>query len=145
MATRRRKTGVGVNDPQSALDLLMRIEDEWMAQRLRGESDMTERLLTDDFQGGTSDGLVQSKTDFVRFIRSGFGKHESANHEHRHVVLHGEAAISTGIVALKSGNREHRFRYLRVFVNNHGEWRLIASQSARFATPEHALAHPTAS
>jgi hypothetical protein len=134
MATRRSKSGMGAADAQTAKDSLIEIEDHWMAQRLRGESDTTERLLADNFQGGTSDGLVQSKADFLQFIRDGHGIHESAQHLHRHIELHGQTAISTGVVALKSGNREQRFRYLRVFVNDDNEWRLIASQSARLKT-----------
>jgi hypothetical protein len=134
MATKRSKSGMGAVNAQVAKDSLIRIEDDWISQRLRGESDTTERLLADNFQGGTSDGLAQSKTDFLQFIRAGYGVHESAQHMHRHIELHGQTAISTGIVALKSGNRERRFRYLRVFVNDNNEWRLIASQSARLAT-----------
>jgi hypothetical protein len=122
---------MGAADAQTAQDSLIKIEDNWMAERLRGDSDTTERLLADNFQGGTSDGLVQSKADFLQFIRDGRGIHESAQHMHRHIELRGQTAISTGVVALKSGNREHRFRYLRVFVNDDNVWRLIASQSAR--------------
>jgi hypothetical protein len=133
MATRRNKIVTTAVDTQAAKDSLIKIEDDWMSQRVRGESDTTERLLADNFQGGTSDGLEQSKTDFLRFIRAGHGLHESAQHMHRHIELHGQTAISTGIVALKSGDRERRFRYLRVFVNENNEWRLIASQSARLA------------
>ncbi len=134
MATRRSKSGMGAADAQAAQDLLIKIEDNWMAERLRGESDTTERLLADNFQGGTSDGLMQSKADFLQFVRDGRGIHESAHHVHRRIELLGQTAISTGVVALKSANREHRFRYLRVFVNDDNEWRLIASQSARLKT-----------
>src|SRR6266852_5894059 len=112
MATRRNKSAVDATDVQTAKDSLMKIEDDWMLQRLRGESHMTERLPADNYQGGTADGVEQSKTGFLHFIRAGHGVHESAQPLHRHIELHGQTAISTGMVVLKSSDRERRYRYL---------------------------------
>ncbi len=48
--------------------LLAGIEDDWLMARIRGETESTERLLDEDYYGSTSDGMPQTKADFVRFV-----------------------------------------------------------------------------
>jgi len=50
--------------------LLTALEDEWLASRLRGDTDVTERLIDERYQGHTSDGLVQTKADFLSAVQS---------------------------------------------------------------------------
>jgi hypothetical protein len=135
MAKRRtRKQGpeqVPAEDLEIHKTLLRKIEDDWLMARIRGDAESTQRLLDETYQGGTSDGLAQTKADFVRFVESSRGPYTCGDHAVRNIQIHGDTAVSTGVVTLRSVNRENPFRYLRVYRKRDGEWRLIASQSAR--------------
>jgi hypothetical protein len=111
--------------------ILSRVEDEWLAARLRGETESTERLLDDAYQGATSDGLPQTKADFVRAIETSGTAATDSNQTERSIRVYGTVAVSSGVATLRSPDRANSFRYLRVFRKSGGEWRLIASQSTR--------------
>jgi len=114
--------------------LLSKIEDDWLRARISGDAELTQWLLDDGYQGGTSDGLAQTKADFVRFVESSPGACTSGDHTERDIQIHGDTAVSTGVVTMRSAGRENPFRYLRVYRKRDGEWRLIASQSTRLRT-----------
>jgi hypothetical protein len=113
---------------------LSRIEDLWLAERIRGEAESTELLLDESYLGSTSDALPQTKADFLRFVRSSPSTYTGGEHAERDIRFYGDVAVSTGTVTLTSADRESRFRYLRVYRKVDGEWRLVASQSTRFWT-----------
>jgi hypothetical protein len=118
-------------DREADRTLLSSLEEEWMASRLRGEAESTERLLDDSYRGGTPDGLAQTKAVFLQKIASSQQTASNADHTDRSIQVYGDVAISTGVATLCSPDRSHSFRYLRVFQKRGGEWRLIAAQSAR--------------
>jgi hypothetical protein len=111
--------------------LLTAMEDEWLVSRLRGETDVIERLIDERYQGHTSDGVVQTKADFVRVIQSPGTRYAEGEQTDRAIRVLGDAAVSTGVVNLRLPDKSHSFRYLRVFYKHNGEWRLIASQATR--------------
>jgi hypothetical protein len=110
---------------------VLTLEDEWMGSRLSGESDASDQLLDDDYKGATSDGLSQSKSDFLVDIAIFSRRNVAADQSQRHIRVFGEIAVSSGLATVHSPNREHTFRYLRVFRKAGGKWRLIAAQSTR--------------
>lgn len=106
------------------------IEDAWIADRLKGEVGSTERLLSDDYQGGTSSGHAQTKTDFVASIKAGVCKFKNFRSDERSIRVSGDIALSVGRAVFESSDRQHSFRYLRVFKRyEDGQWHLVASQS----------------
>jgi len=111
--------------------VLSAIEDEWLASRLRGETATSERLLHEAYKGTTSDGLPQTKADFLRALESTGPRLMQSEHRERDIRIYGDTACSTGVAALTSSNREHSFRYLRVYRKSAGEWRLVAAQATR--------------
>jgi hypothetical protein len=119
------------NDEEFNRAFLSSIEDEWMAARLRGDTGLTERLLDEGYRGTTSDGLPQTKAEFVRTIELSRLTSMSADHTDRNIGVHGDVAVSSGLATLRALDRQHSFRYLRVYRKSRGEWRLIASQSTR--------------
>lgn len=132
---RRTSRSSPVNNQKLDEERLQGIEDEWLAERIRGESESTQRLLDDDYQGSTSSGAPQTKADFVNAVNSARRDFENYLHTERNIKIHGDTAISTGVATLRASDRLHSFRYLRVFLRKHGEWRLIASQSTPFQIP----------
>ena len=134
-----RNTGVPGGSEDVAVEATIKnIEDAWIADRLRGERRSTEQLLSDDYLGATSSGFAQTKPDFVALIGTEICKFDEFRCEERNVKVHGEIVISTGRIFLegeklsvgRSADRQHSFRYLRVFKRGEdGQWRLVASQS----------------
>jgi hypothetical protein len=115
--------------------LLTALEDEWLASRLRGDTDVTERLIDERYQGHTSDGLVQTKADFLSAVQSSGLRYTESEQNERTVRVLGDAAVSTGVIKLRSPERSHSFRYLRVFSKSEGQWRIVASQATRLRAP----------
>jgi hypothetical protein len=118
-------------DAEQTLKYLAAIEDEWLDSRLAGNLEISEQLIDDSYQGITSNGYSQTKADFLHAISRSASSQSRAEHTERNIQIQGFVAISTGLVSLYSGARSHSFRYLRVFRNMDGRWRLIASQSTR--------------
>jgi hypothetical protein len=112
-------------------DLIFNLEDEWLASRMRGDIDSTLRLLDDDYQGTTSDGVAQTKMDFVHSLELAGPSAMSSEHVQRSVRTYADVAVSMGCAIMRSAKGEHSFCYLRVYNKKDGEWRLIASQSTR--------------
>jgi hypothetical protein len=108
---------------------LRKIEDDWMASRLRGDAEPSKKLLDESYVGATSRGAAQTRAAFLKSIEAGPGQFTGHIHSERKIAFRGDVAISTGVATLSSHSRLHSFRYLRVFLRTGGEWSLIASQS----------------
>ena len=124
-------TTQSMGTPEIAQAELLAIEDEWMNSRLRGDAKYSDDLLDDEYKGTTSDGAPQSKLDFVQAIAFFARANTAGGHIHRHIRVYGELAVSTGLATVHSANRDHSYRYLRVFRRTDNRWRLVASQSTR--------------
>ncbi len=107
------------------------LEDEWLKERARGDATLSERLLDDDYRGSNSDGVIHSKTDFLNTIRSAANDSAEGEHSDQEIQIIGDVALSRGVATIRNAGRAHSFRYLRVFVRHHDQWRLLASQSTR--------------
>ena len=117
-------------DREAEKTLLLQLEDAWVADRLSGNSESTIQLVDDEYQGGNSAGVAQTKADFIKSAESAaraLVRHDQAD---RAIGFRGNTAISTGTATLHFDTGEHTFRYLRVYDKTDGGWRLIASQSA---------------
>jgi len=119
-------------DPKLGRSKLSTLEDEWMISRVQGDVGFSDRLIDESYQGITSDGLLHSKADFMQSIAEGAPFHVSAERRESNIQIHGDLAISTGLVTMHGKERTSSFRYLRVYRTVEGKWRLIASQSTRF-------------
>jgi hypothetical protein len=116
---------------QQEITLLSKTEDNWLDARVRGETSFSGELLDDAYQGATSDGVLQTKADFIQSIGTWARDLTHGEHAGRSIRIHGDVALSSGIVNLSSVRRRHSFRYLRIFLRRRDGWRLIASQSTR--------------
>jgi len=110
---------------------LTAIEDDWIKSRLKSDMEFSDRLIDEAYQGTTSDGLLQSKAEFMQAIARSAPLHSDARQDERRIQIFGELAVSTGVATMQSQNRSRSFRYIRIFRNKEGSWRLIASQSTR--------------
>jgi hypothetical protein len=123
----------GHPDPELSKADIKSLEEEWLASRVKGDIEFSDRLIDDGYQGTTSQGLVQSKANFIHEISRSAASHSVAHCLENETRVYGEIAISTGLITMQDLERTHSFRYLRIFRNTGGHWRLIASQSTRTA------------
>jgi len=112
---------------------LAALEDEWLSARLRLDVDAAAQLVDESYEGGTSDGAVHTKADFLSAIGASSGRFDEAAHSDRRIRIDGDVALSSGVARFQAGDRRHAFRYLRVYRLINDEWRLVASQSTRVA------------
>jgi hypothetical protein len=133
MATQRPKKLSSRSSSAEKLELVERqlrqLEDEWMAARIRNEAQSTEALLDDNYHGGTSSGIPQTKEDFVKTVSASRKIFDDFEYTERVIKIHGHTAVSTGVLRLWSPAKQHSFRYLRAYLKRANKWRLIASQS----------------
>ena len=120
-------------DQNSVKEQILRLEDEWMTARLRGDSATSQNLLDDTYAGATSRGLAQTKAEFIEADELGAGFFKEHLHSDRIVTFRGDVAISTGTATLSSQTHRHAFRYLRLYLKSNGGWKMVASQSTPIA------------
>ena len=99
------------------------------ASDAQGDLEFSDRLIDDSDRGVSSNGLPQSKPEFMHAIARSATSHSGAEHAERNVQIHGGMAISSSIATVHSQESAHSFRYMRIFLNAEGAWRLVASQS----------------
>jgi hypothetical protein len=114
-------------DETAQAQLLLATEDQWLTDRLNGIADSTKQLLHENYYGSTPTGKPLRKRDFVELVESGRQRGTESRSLDRTMKLYGMTAISTGTVAVSTATRTHSYRYLRVFVNENGQWLIIAS------------------
>ena len=111
-------------------DTIRRMEDDWLRDRYRGSGDSSPALLHDDYMGGTSSGVRQTRDEFLAGLRSPVDPEIEVSHADRQVRRFGATVISTGVTELAAPGRSHRYRYLRVYHLTGQRLSLVASQSA---------------
>lgn len=93
-------------------------------------------LLTDDLMYIHSNGLTETKSDFLHSITTGNITYQTMEPEaDRRIRTYGKTGISNGIVhatGLLNGNPfDIKLRYTAVYVKQKGKWRLASWQSTR--------------
>jgi len=93
-------------------------------------------LLSDELSYGHSDGRVQTKLDFLDTVRTSRVKYEAYDYEELHAQNVGEGLVTlTGRVFLRASAGGEtitaRLRFLAVWRQENGAWRLFAYQSTR--------------
>jgi len=93
-------------------------------------------LLSDELSYGHSDGRVQTKLDFLDTVRTSRVKYETYDYEELYAQSVGEGLVTlTGRVFLRASaggeSITARLRFLAVWRQENGAWRLFAYQSTR--------------
>lgn len=105
------------------------------AAMLQNDLTTLETLLADDLTYTHSNGLAESKAQFLESLRSGKLRYLAAERSDLAVRLHGDTAVVTGRAEMKvsspGGKLELPVRFTEVWVRSGGAWRLTAWQSTR--------------
>jgi hypothetical protein len=96
-----------------------------------------DRILAGDLTYTHSNGLTQSKSEFLEALRAEKLRYLSIEPANEKVRGYGATAVGTGraVVKVQSDGRDItiQLRFTDVYVQRHGRWQLAAWQSTRLA------------
>lgn len=135
--------------PLSAANAIVEVQRADAARvkaTIAGDAVRLGELLTDDLLYGHNDGRIQNKTEFINAVAGNQIKYEAFDYQDTKLVETAPHVVTmTGRVHLKVSRGATRvefgIRFLAVWREDNGQWRLHAYQSARL--PEEAPTSPT--
>jgi hypothetical protein len=115
-------------------ELVQQAATGWTLGAVKQDPAALQRFLADDLQYAHAGGQRQTKEQYIAAATHGPGKYESFTFSDVNVRLYGKAAVLTGFVDVKMVGRDgFRVRTLQVYVENNGQWQMVAHQSTRLA------------
>ena len=129
LAWSQTKSSALKKDEQSVRQVLSTIR----TALLRNDEKMLGSALDDEYVGTNANGLMRTKAEYLAALKS--VKVEMLEYHEIQVRISG----NTAIVSHRATSKEQiggeltsgQYRFLRVFVKQHGQWRLIAHQGTR--------------
>jgi len=106
---------------------------------LKGDVRALDSLLADDVTVVWGDGTTDDKASTLELFRSGRLRYSQTEYQNTKMRMLGDTAIVTGDAKVKAESDgesiEHLVRVTRVYARRQGQWRLVAVQTTRAATP----------
>ena len=121
---------------KAAEEQLKQIENNWTDAQKTRNVDKLRAILADDWVGLGRDGETSDKATVLADMKSSGNSLESINMGPMSVRIFGNTAVVTGSNTEKS--MEHgkdssgKYIWTDVFVKRQGQWKAVASQSAKF-------------
>jgi ketosteroid isomerase-like protein len=107
------------------------LEQKWNEAYKRGDIEVMNSLLTDDFIITVEDGATYSKTGYIAHLRDSAEHVAVAEISDVKVRLHGNTAIVTGAYheegTTKGKPYQYNDRFTDIWVKGKGKWQLMAS------------------
>ena len=118
---------------------LERLETVWNEAHEYGDADALEKLWADDMEVAVPKMPVLTKTDAVKFARSGHMKFLKYRTSDIHVRVYDNAAIVTGrLQRTRSMNGQEisdDWRFTKTYVRETGQWRVVSFHASEAAQP----------
>ncbi|PYS60844.1 MAG: hypothetical protein DMF74_17665 [Acidobacteria bacterium] len=115
---------------------LRRLENQWQEALSRPDLAILDRLMADDYVLTTVSGEVVNKARVLAEVKSANATAEVRNTEVA-VRVYGDVAIVTGLVLISGKFNDKdvstRSRYIKVYVERQGQWRVVAAQATLIA------------
>lgn len=108
----------------------------WAGAFTRGDIDLVDRILADDFVGMTKDGTLYDKQTMLGWVRGGPNL-TSSDTTVEQVRFFGDIAIATGsdnMVGAAPELRRIRSIWTDIWIRRKGQWRVIAAHDMAGAT-----------
>ena len=111
--------------------VIRQLDDERIQAQIGADRVGLDRIYADDFIGIGPSGTVRTKPQVISDFTSGDLKFQSITTEAVQVRVYGNTAVETGTSTMngqdkgKAVPRDNRFT--RVWVKQHGRWRLVAN------------------
>lgn len=114
-------------------DQIEQLEQQWVQAIINGDMRTFDALNANEFFYNRRGGDSFSKAAYIAFLTSGDVKVRKAVREEVTIRVYGDTAVVTGIqhvdVTLKGEDRKVDIRYLHVWINGSGGWKLVARQA----------------
>jgi ketosteroid isomerase-like protein len=111
---------------------LRRLEHESHEAFLRGDAEVLERMLADDFLFTDPDGRMVDKAGWISDMTRSDVVYESFEIDDLRVRVYGDAAVTNGRVSVRARSAEQvseeRYCYTATYVRLEGRWRVVAEQ-----------------
>ena len=117
-------------DRKKSIELVIRqLDQERIQAQIHADAAALDRIYAVDFIGVGPSGAVRTKPQVISDFTSGELKFQSITTDEIHVRIYGNTAVETGRSTMngqdkgKAVPRDNRFT--RVWVKQHGHWRLV--------------------
>jgi hypothetical protein len=108
----------------------------WREAAIHQDKVGLDRWLADDLTYAHSNGMTQSKAEYIAAVTKGPSHYETFQESDTKIVIYGMAAVLTGLEDVRLNKGEsYRVRTLEVYVKHNGRWQMAAHQSARVRQP----------
>jgi len=119
-------------DPKAVVEQVIRkLDNERIQAQIHADAAALERIYADDFIGVGPSGTVRTKPQVISDFTSGDLKFQSITTDDVRVRVYGDAAVETGRSTMDGQDKDkavpHDTRFTRVWVKQHGRWRLVAN------------------
>jgi len=121
-----------IRDPKSIAEQVIRkLDNERIQAQIHADVAALEQIYADDFIGVGPSGTVRTKPQVISDFTSGDLRFQSISTDGVRVRVYGNAAVETGLSTMNGQDKgnavPHDTRFTRVWVKQHGGWRLVAN------------------
>src|SRR5467141_3073130 len=130
---------MGVAQKQSATgshqtsveEVIKKLDNERIQAQIHADATALDRIYAADFIGVGPSGTVRTKPQVISDFTSGDLKFQSITTDDVQVRVYGNTAVETGLSTMNGQDKgnavPHDTRFTRVWVKQHGRWRLVAN------------------
>lgn len=124
---------------EKEMETIKHIEQNLAQAVLKGDTEVLDNIYADDFKFTHSTGLIQTKEEWMNFLKKGSIKAFERTVDSIEVELHGDVALTTGRIHTKTNSTDPRWQeytiwYIRVYDKRDNRWQLISHRSIRDKT-----------
>src|SRR6201987_1469969 len=127
------------SDRTNVEETIRKVDNERIQAQIHADATALDRIYAADFIGVGPSGTVRTKAQVILDFTSGDLKFQSITTDDVQVRVYGNTAVETGRSTMEGQDKGHTVprdtRFTRVWVKQHGRWRLVAnpysSQSPR--------------
>ena len=130
---------MGVGQEQSATvshgtsveEAIRKLDNERIQAQIHADATALDRIYAADFIGVGPSGRVRTKPQVILDFTSGDLKFQSITTDDVQVRVYGNTAVETGRSTMNGQDKgnavPHDTRFTRVWIKQHGRWRLVAN------------------
>jgi len=120
-----------IKDSKNVEQIIRKLDNERIQAQIHADATALERIYADDFIGVGPSGTVRTKPQVISDFTSGDLRFQSITTDDVRVRVYGNTAVETGRSTMNGHDKgkevPHDTRFTRVWVKQHGRWRLVAN------------------
>lgn len=113
-------------------DAVRAVAEGWYQAAIHQDKASLNKYLADDLSYCHAGGKVQTKSEYIAAVTTGPAHYESMTYSDLKIKQYGKTAVLTAFADIKMVNTpQFKVRTLHVYVENNGQWQLVAHESTR--------------